>query len=73
MEAALENRVFYDLEINVSIAYYQLFEGIPSRGLDPIVLTLTDCRDGLGCKQGGCTPGNCTSPTWSATERERAT
>lgn len=61
-----ENRFFQDLEYNFSIAYYQFFEGVPARGIEPRLLTLTNCRKNIGCSQGGCHPGNCSSPTWMA-------
>ena len=66
IRTAVENRVFEDLEANISVAYWQLFEGLPTKGVEPALLTLTDCREGIGCTQGSCSPGACASPTWSA-------
>jgi hypothetical protein len=66
LHTANENRVFEDFQANFSMAYWQLFEGIPTRGVEPSLLTLTDCRDGQGCTQGSCAPGTCASPTWAA-------
>ena len=63
---ALENRVFTDRDLNLSIAFFQLFEGVPSRGIDPERISLSECRPGAGCRQAGCQPGFCSNPTWSA-------
>ena len=54
--------------MNFSIGFFQLFQGdppIPTRGVDPSLLVLTDCQDGAGCTQGGCAPGFCSAPQWS--------
>jgi hypothetical protein len=65
MDSSVENRFFHDTELNFSMSFYQLFEGIPTRGIDPNLLILS-CHNETGCIQGGCSPGNCSSPTWVA-------
>ena len=63
-EIMIENRAFMDSENNFTISFSQFFDGYPSRGIDPELLTLNDCTVGVGCKQGGCMPGDCSRPTW---------
>ena len=63
---SIENRVFEIASLGLAIAFFQMFEGIPSRGIEPSNLTMKDCRRDLGCVQGGCQPGSCSNPSWSA-------
>ena len=64
-EFKVENRAFFDSAHNFTITFTQYVEGIASRGIDPRLLTLTECTDSAGCLQGGCSPGECNQPTWS--------
>ena len=62
---AVENRVFEIASLGIAIAFFQMFEGVPSRGIEPSNLTMKDCRPDVGCVQGGCQPGSCSNPSWS--------
>jgi hypothetical protein len=63
-----ENRYYENSELNLTISYFQHSVGISKRGMDYNSLTLSNCREGLGCTQASCSPGNCMKTHWIAND-----